>query len=190
MIDLQGNNMSYNPTFPVEFYNPNRHLLKIVVFGGILDFVFIWGFLLSNRNDDLGITIMAMTSIALFSFLTLFAIKKLFFPKPILIINRYYLTYTSFGKHHNIRYTKIKSLTIFSILNQNIPSEPFYFARIIDKNGEQLEIPLPNLEYQGTPYNGKEIYHLIMQAYKGEKLSYQGFVDDHESPNFKGKENA
>lgn len=168
--------MSYNPTFPAEFYAHKAlayHMLfygsgLVLMFGGLL---YLTEF---SAPKFLNIAMIGFCVIAVL--LTLFGLYEILFPKPLLIIHRYYLVYYHRFSQKTIHYRNIARIEINSgLLGRGRATSPeLYFLLITTKEEELISIPLPNTYYQGTLYNPKEIHHLIRQAYNGEKLNYQG----------------
>lgn len=170
--------MSYNPTFPAEFYEKNGRMLYTFAIS-LIFLIVIFKFI--HFDDPLGIKIMAIILTIVFIPMALFSLKLLIFPKPTLIIERYQLTtpYFLFWQQ-SIKYRDIHSFDIESYVHKGIEQ---YIMTMNLKSGEIKSLALTEKDYQGTLYNAKEIYHLIIQAHKGEKLNYQG-VDMGESRGF------
>lgn len=171
--------MSYHPTFPVEFYSKNRleyHGLGYSIMLFLL-------FLIIGMPDDNTPLLLKLT-INLIIGLSLLSIVFWFYQifnsnKPAIVITRYHLNLRKGSRYKTIHYRNIHKIYTMSDTLGNggsALSPEVYYLIIETKDNDTLSFPLTNADYQGTPYNAKEIYHLIMQAYKGEKLSYQGMA--------------
>lgn len=168
--------MSYNPTFPTEFYAHKALAYHMLFYGGVLALMFGVLLYLTEFSAPKFLNIAMIFFSLMAVLLIMISLYEILFPKPSLIIHRYYLVYYRKFSQKTIHYRNIAHIKIDSTLlgHGRATSPELYFLLITTKEEELISIPLTNAYYNGTLYNPKEIYHLIMQAYKGEKLSYQG----------------
>ncbi|MDO4426688.1 MAG: hypothetical protein Q4B88_01020 [Moraxella sp.] len=178
--------MSYNPTFPVAFYSKNR--LEYHGLGSSI-LLFVLFLIIGNLDNSTPLLIKfpinLMIGLSLLSII--FWLYQIFnSKKPSIVIARYYLNLRRRSRYKTIHYRNIRKIYTISDTIGNGGRALFpevYYLIIETKDEKTLSFALTNSDYQGTLYNAKEIYHLIAQAHKGEKLSYQG-VDMGESRGF------